>query len=99
MKILKSAIIFDWDTGNSEKNWFKHKVKTEECEQVFFDDDNLVVKDAKHSEKEQRFILLGKTKMDRTLHITFTHKGEKIRIISARDQNKKERSMYENQKV
>lgn len=54
---------------------------------------------AKHSEKEQRFILLGKTKTDRTLHITFTHRGEKIRIISARDQNKKERIAYESQKV
>lgn len=99
MKFLTTAVLFDWDSGNNEKNWIKHKVKTEECEQTFFDDKNLVVKDIKHSGSEERFILLGMAKTGRKLHVTFTHRGEKIRVISARDQNKKERIAYENQNV
>ena len=27
---------FDWDGGNSEKNWLRHRVTQSECEQVFF---------------------------------------------------------------
>jgi uncharacterized DUF497 family protein len=27
---------FDWDGGNAEKNWLRHRVSQAECEQVFF---------------------------------------------------------------
>jgi len=46
---------------------------------------------------ESRFHALGKTDDGRLLHITFTlrHYGKAIRVISARDMHKKERSIYE----
>ncbi len=28
---------FEWDTGNMKKNWVKHGVSNEECEEAFFD--------------------------------------------------------------
>lgn len=86
----------DWDDGNARKN-DKHSVSTAEVEQIFFNDPLLLVADAKHSHAEPRYHALGKTDEGRTLHITFTLRkaGEKIRVISARDMHKKERTIYE----
>jgi len=53
------------------------------------------VNDIFHSDKEERSIILGKTKLGRCLFLVFTTRGNKIRIISARDINQKERFLYE----
>lgn len=87
---------FDWDEGNARKN-DKHGVSMAEAEQVFFNEPLLLMADAIHSQREPRFHALGKTDEARTLHITFTlrNAGEKIRVISARDMHRKERTIYE----
>ena len=95
MRINKKINGFLWDKGNLDKNWAKHKVKNTECEEVFFDKKKVQFKDVLHSGKEERFILLGKTKKDRLLFLAFTLRGDKVRIISARDTNKRERKLYE----
>ena len=84
---------FDWDDGNIRKNE-KHGVSMAEAEQIFFNAPLLVLTDSK---LEPRFHALGKTNEARPLHITFTlrHRGEKIRVISARDVHQKERAVYE----
>ena len=87
---------FDWDEGNARKNE-KHSVSMAETEQVFFNTPLLVLEDIKHSRHELRFHALGKTDMERLMHITFTLRDavKKIRVISARDMHRKERSIYE----
>jgi uncharacterized DUF497 family protein len=87
---------FDWDEGNARKN-DKHGVSMAESEQVFFNEPLLMIADTKHSNDEPRFHALGKTDEGRTLHITFTllSSGEQIRVISARDMHKKERTICE----
>ena len=95
MKVDKRSKEFIWDRGNSDKNLVKHRVGNSECEEVFFDEDKVIIKDALHSGEEERFILLGKTKKDRLLFVVFTEREHKIRVISARDINKKERKLYE----
>jgi uncharacterized DUF497 family protein len=93
---LPSFLVFEWDEGNEQKNWLSHKVAAEEAEEPFFSDDYIILEDKPHSEKEEeRFILLGKTNKERMLFIVFTIRTEKIRIISARDANKKEVIFYE----
>lgn len=94
MKILKQPIQFQWDKGNQSKNWGKHRVSDEECEEVFFDLRKKSFKDTLHSHKEPRYILLGKTKQERSLFIAFTIRNKKIRVISARDLKRKERNLY-----
>lgn len=95
MRINKKVIEFEWDKGNIGKNK-KHKVEDKEAEEVFFDEGKVTLKDKIHStDLEERFILLGKTKKDRLLYIVFTERKEKIRIISARNINKKEVHLYE----
>lgn len=90
-EILNNCIGFQWDEGNSEKNWKKHKVTRNECEQVFFNLPLIMSKDAKHSIKENRWYLLGKTDSSRLLFLVFTIRKNLIRIISARDINKNEK--------
>ena len=97
MEFIKEPFDFDWDEANSEKNWIKHKVRRSECEQVFFDTKNIGFPDLKHSREEKRFLMLGSTKEGRRLIVTFTIRKSKIRVISARDQNKRERQTYEKQ--
>lgn len=85
---------FNWDEGNSHKNWVKHQVSNSECKEVFFNVPLLLADDQKHSQNETRYYVLGKTNASRRLFIAFTVREDKIRIISARDVSKKEREVY-----
>jgi uncharacterized protein len=87
-------ILFEWDEGNSTKNQ-KHHVESTECEEVFFDSEKVILKDKLHSHGEERYIVLGKTKKERLLFIVYTVRNKKLRVISARDINKKEIKLYE----
>lgn len=97
MNIWHNIHGFEWDSGNSNKNWLKHGVANSEAEEVFFDDNKAMLHDELHSGKESRYIILGKTKKERILFVVFTIRKNKIRIISARDCNKKEEGLYEYQ--
>lgn len=88
-------IEFDWDKGNKDKNLELHNVSDEECEEAFFDPKKKILKDILHSTEEERHILIGKTKLKRILFLVFTIRRNRIRIISARDLNKKEKHLYE----
>lgn len=85
---------FIWDRGNQDKNWLKHEVTNREAEEAFFDKEKKVAKDIFHSKNEERYIILGKTRKKRLLYIVFTIREKKIRIISARDINKKGVKLY-----
>ena len=87
---------FEWDSGNERKNE-KHGVSTAEAEQVFFNAPLLLLGDVAHSQFEPRFHALGHANDGRLLHISFTLRssGKLIRVISARDMHRKERSFYD----
>ncbi|MBU4369783.1 BrnT family toxin [Patescibacteria group bacterium] len=95
MNILEKAVKFEWDKANRNKNFVKHGVTDGECEEVFFDSNKKTLKDIYHSNKESRYILIGQTKLHRLLFIVFTIRKNKIRVISARDLNKKEKQLHE----
>lgn len=95
MEFIKELVEFDWDRGNIDKNWEKHRVRDGEAEEVFFDENKKLFRDKLHSEEEPRYIIFGKTKKDRLLCVVFTVRKNKLRIISARDINKEERKLYE----
>jgi uncharacterized DUF497 family protein len=88
---------FDWDDGNARKSADKHGVSQGEAEQAFFNAPLLLLEDAGHSTAEPRFHALGKADTGRLLHITFTLRtgGTKLRVISARDMSRRERTEYE----
>ncbi|HCC69247.1 MAG TPA: hypothetical protein DEP99_05110 [Nitrospiraceae bacterium] len=94
MNIFSEIEGFEWDEGNISKSWIKHGVTYFECEEVFFNEPLIVKIDKVHSGEEDRYYVLGKTDMERLLFIVFTIRGKRIRVISARDTNKKERRLY-----
>lgn len=96
MIVLENVTGFEWDAGNERKNQDKHGVSKSESEQVFFNAPLLLLNDMKHSEQEVRFHALGKTDEARLLHITFTIRADKLRVISARPMHRKEKKHYEN---
>ena len=85
---------FEWDEANAGKNWRAHHVHPSEAEQVFFNKPLLVADDAKHSQQEPRYYVLGRTDQGRMLFIAFAVRKGNIRVISARDMSRKERKMY-----
>ena len=86
---------FEWDKGNIKKNWETHGVTFLECEEVFFNQPLIVQGDEVHSQEEIRYYVLGQTDRERRLFIVFTIRNKKIRVISARDMNRKEKIIYD----
>jgi hypothetical protein len=93
--VFDNFLGFEWDQGNIDKNLVKHNVENWECEQVFFNKPLLVLEDPRHSIAERRWAVFGKTDRGRFLVVVFTRRGNLLRVISARDMNKKERQFYE----
>jgi uncharacterized protein len=94
---LSQIVGFDWDDGNSFKSAEKHSVSQAAAEQVFADNRVLIADDVKHSQDGPRYHALGKTLEGRLLHVTFALRDNRtrIRVVSARDMNRKERGLYE----
>jgi len=96
LELFKDSLAFEWDTGNREKNLVRHQVTNAECEEVFFDPHKRVLRttlDTGSSGRERRYLVIGRTKEERALFVVFTFRGDKIRVISARDLNRKERGL------
>jgi len=93
MRVDKGVFEFEWDKGNIGKNT-KHSVEDKEAEEVFLDEGKVTFKDKLHSQNEDRFIAIGKTKEYRLLYISFIKRKKKIMIISARGINKRELALY-----
>ncbi len=92
---LSKIVRFEWDKGNIDKIYAKHRITIREAEESFLDENLLLIEDIKHSQKEERFIVIGKTFKEKVLFVAFTQRNNKIRIISARMANIKERRQYE----
>jgi uncharacterized DUF497 family protein len=62
---------------------------------LFLNEPLLVAVDTKHSATEPRYFALGQTDEARRPLVVFTIREAFIRVISARDMNKRERKEYE----
>jgi uncharacterized DUF497 family protein len=76
------------------KIWTKHAVSRPECEEVFLGAPR-VVADETHSGAERRFVAFGATATGRRLAVVFTLRGSRLRVITARDQCRRERRELE----
>jgi uncharacterized DUF497 family protein len=85
---------FQWDEGNSDKNWRKREVTRPEAEEVFFNRPLLVSGDQAHSAVEARYFALGVTDVGRLLSVVFTLRPPALRIISVRPMSRNERGIY-----
>ncbi len=92
---FEKIIGFQWDQGNIDKNLLKHNVENWECEQIFFNEPLIILDDPKHSFSKKRWAAFGRTDAGRQLVVIFTKRDEQLRVISAREMNKKESKFYE----
>ena len=90
---------FDWDDGNLDKNWIRHRVAFWEAEEIFFNEPLIVRNDRKHTRSELRYAALGQADSGRRLFLSFTVRRHLIRIISARDMTPRETRTYEDAKA
>jgi uncharacterized DUF497 family protein len=93
-ELIEAVEGFEWDAGNSEKNWKRHQVTQAECEQVFANLPLLLSVTTKAGETESRYFALGRTDAARELALVFTVRGDKVRVISARPMSRRERKEY-----
>lgn len=86
---------FEWDAGNSSKNWKRHQVSQTEAEQVFLNRPVVVTAAGVPPKTERRQFAFGRTEAGRLLAVVFTIRGPLLRVISARPMSRRERSSYE----
>jgi uncharacterized DUF497 family protein len=86
---------FEWDKNKAARNLSKHGVSFEEAETIF--DDPLLIDfyDPDHSEDEARYLIVGVSNRRRLLIVSYTERGDSIRLISARAVTRSEREAYE----
>lgn len=91
-------ISFEWDENKNSINKKKHKISFEEAKTVFYDENALLIDDPEHSEKEERFIILGTSLKANLLVVChcYRHSDSIIRIISARKATTTETNQYYN---
>jgi len=87
-------MLFEWDPEKARRNLAKHGVAFEEAATAFGDPLSLTTFDPDHSRDEHRFLLLGATHLGRLVVVSHTHRGGKIRLISARLAGRRERRTY-----
>lgn len=87
---------FEWDIKKAESNERKHGITFDEASTVFADPLSPTIHDPLHSEDEERFVIIGGSHKNRMLTVVHTERGDNIKIISARNATKNERSYYEN---
>ena len=86
---------FEWDPAKAAQNLRRHGVDFDEAETVFLDPYAFITDDPDHSIDEQREIILGYSEQNRLRLVSYTARGNRIRIISARKPDRSERELYE----
>jgi len=86
---------FEWHKTKAASNLRKHGVTFDEAATVFADSLSHLFPDIDHSDDETRFLIIGISQAGRILVVSHAERGERIRIISAREATRKERRFYE----
>jgi uncharacterized protein len=86
---------FEWDENKATLNMRKHSVSFDEATTIFGDPQAITFSDPAHSEEEYWFLTFGRSSDGRFIVVAHTDRDDRIRLISAREMTRKERSDYE----
>ena len=86
---------FEWEAGKAAANLQQHDVSFEEALTVFGDALASTIPDPDHSLGEHRFVTVGLASSQRLIVVCHTERSDRIRLISARQANRRERKAYE----
>jgi uncharacterized DUF497 family protein len=96
LEFLERCRAFQWDDGNSDKNWRKHQVSQGEIEQSFLNRPLVIASADQRNDRSQRYYALGMADNERLLFVVFTIRSDLIRVVSARPMSRRERRVYLN---
>ncbi len=86
---------FEWDESKAAVNLSKHGVAFEEAKTVFNDPLYIDFYDPDHSYDEDRYLIIGESRQRRLLLVSYTERGNVIRLISVREATRTEQNVYE----
>jgi uncharacterized DUF497 family protein len=86
---------FEWDRRKAVLNIKKHGVSFEDAATAFGDPLSVTIHDPKHSDDEDRFLLLGETQDKKLVVVAHTDRKDTIRLINARPATRQEREDHE----
>lgn len=86
---------FEWNPNKAELNIEKHGVSFQEAATIFNDPLSITFPDPDHSIGENRYVIIGVSQFGQLLVVAHADRGEKVRIISARNATRQERRFYE----
>ncbi|HYX27315.1 MAG TPA: BrnT family toxin [Pyrinomonadaceae bacterium] len=89
---------FEWDSKKLRDNLIKHGISFEEAVSVFEDILSFTYDDEIHSHSERRYATLGMSDRGNVLVVAHTMRGERVRIINAREATPREKRWYEKEK-
>jgi uncharacterized protein len=84
---------FEWDDAKAARNFVSHGVSLEAASLAFDDPFAVVREDRRNDYGEDRYVLLSMVQ-DRLLTVAYSQRGPRIRIISARLAEPRERRRY-----
>ncbi|MBN1505690.1 MAG: BrnT family toxin [Sedimentisphaerales bacterium] len=88
-------IEFEWDPEKAKANRSRHRISFGEAATALRDPLGITVFDPDHSQDEDRYLTVGMSDRGRAMIVAHTDRGDRIRIISARELTRTEREHYE----
>ena len=82
----------EWDPRKAAANLKKHGVDFADAATVLYDDRAVTIRD---EAMEERYVTIGMGALARILVVVYTWRGERPRLISARQATSQEREQYE----
>lgn len=87
---------FEWDSGNFTKSASKHGVTSEEVEALFTLKIAVPIgRQVSPEVEEERLCIVGPSQNGKFISVVFTLRDGRVRPISSRPANKKEKKLYE----
>ena len=81
-KADSTSMTFEWDEDKNQENIEKHYISFEVAQGAFYDRKRIIIKDKKHSKKEDRFFCIGNDGHG-IVTVRFTMRNSNIRIFGA----------------
>ncbi len=88
-------MLFEWDPDKAAANLEKHRVSFEDAATVFEDPLADTYDDPDHSEGEQRFLTFGFARGGMPIVVAHCDRGDRVRIIHARQMTRREKRQHE----
>ncbi len=89
------SLTIEWDPEKARRNLLKHGVSFDEAATVFGDPMSVTVPDPDHSRGESRYVDVGRSRTGLLLVVSYTDRGGRLRLISARPATRRERRTHE----